>query len=251
MILFPAIDLKGGECVRLLRGDMDKATVFNADPAEQARTFQTQGFEWLHVVDLDGAFAGESRNGEAVEAIRAAVSLPIQLGGGIRSFEQIEAWLEIGIARVILGTAAVDDPELVREACRAFPGQIAVGIDAREGRIAIAGWAETSDMSAEELAQRFEDAGVAAIIHTDISRDGALTGLNVEATLALAEATSVPLIASGGLASMNDINRLLQPDCAILEGAICGRALYDGGLDAAEALAQIKAARGQGAEGHA
>jgi phosphoribosylformimino-5-aminoimidazole carboxamide ribotide isomerase len=251
LILFPAIDLKQGECVRLLRGDMEKATVFNTDPAAQARAFETEGFEWLHVVDLDGAFAGESRNGEAVAAIRAATSLPIQLGGGIRSFEQIEAWLELGIARVILGTAAVDDPELVREACRAFPDRIAVGIDARDGRVAIAGWAETSEMSAEELAQRFEDAGVAAIIHTDISRDGALTGLNVEATLKLAEATSVPLIASGGLASIDDIKRLLQPDCAILEGAICGRALYDGRLDAAEALALIAAAGTQGPEGHA
>jgi phosphoribosylformimino-5-aminoimidazole carboxamide ribotide isomerase len=251
MILFPAIDLKGGQCVRLVHGDMASATVFNTDPAAQARAFEAQGFEWLHVVDLDGAFAGESKNGAAVEAIRAAVSLPIQLGGGIRSFEQIEAWLDIGIARVILGTVAVDDPELVREACRAFPDQIAVGIDARDGRVAIAGWAETSDMSAEELARRFEDAGVAAIIHTDISRDGALTGLNVEATLALARATSVPLIAAGGLASIDDIMRLLQPDCAILEGAICGRALYDGGLDAAEALALIKAARAQGAVGHA
>lgn len=251
MILFPAIDLKQGECVRLLRGDMEKATVFNTDPAAQARAFEAQGFEWLHVVDLDGAFAGESRNGEAVEAIRRAVSLPIQLGGGIRTMKQIEAWLDIGIARVILGTAAVDDPELVRDACRAFPGRIAVGIDARNGRVAIAGWAETSDISAEELTARFEDAGVAAIIHTDISRDGALRGLNVEATLALARLTSVPMIASGGLASLDDIRRLLEPDCAILEGAISGRALYDGRLDAAEALALIAATRTQGAAGHA
>ena len=251
MILFPAIDLKGGECVRLLRGDMAKATVFNTDPAAQARAFEQQGFEWLHVVDLDGAFAGESRNGEAVEAIREAVALPIQLGGGIRTLGQIEAWLDIGIARVILGTAAVDDPELVCDACRAFPGRIAVGIDARDGRVAIAGWAETSDISVRELAARFEDAGVAAIIHTDISRDGALTGLNVEASLALARSTSVPVIVSGGLASIDDIKRLLQPDCAILEGAISGRALYDGRLDAAQALALIKAARAQGAERHA
>jgi len=251
VILFPAIDLKGGECVRLLRGDMAKATVFNTDPAAQAAAFEAQGFDWLHVVDLDGAFAGESRNGEAVEAILEAVALPIQLGGGIRTLAQIEAWLDIGIARVILGTAAVDEPELVHDACRAFPGRIAVAIDARDGRVAIAGWAETSEISAEELARRFEDAGVAAIIHTDISRDGALTGLNVEATLALARATSVPVIASGGLASIDDIKRLLQPDCAILEGAISGRALYDGRLDAAEALALIKAARAQGAERHA
>ena len=243
MILVPAIDLKGGECVRLLHGDMASATVFNADPAAQARAFQAQGFEWLHVVDLDGAFAGESRNGEAVEAIREAASLPIQLGGGIRTMEQIEAWLDLGISRVILGTAAVDDPDLVRDACRAFPGQIAVGIDARDGRVAIAGWAETSEISVEELTRRFEDAGVVAIVHTDISRDGALKGLNVEATLALARITSVPMIASGGLASLDDIRRLLKPDCAILDGAISGRALYDGRLDAAEALALIAAAR--------
>jgi phosphoribosylformimino-5-aminoimidazole carboxamide ribotide isomerase len=251
MILFPAIDLKGGECVRLLHGDMASATVFNTDPAAQARDFQAQGFEWLHVVDLDGAFAGESRNGEAVEAIREAISLPIQLGGGIRTMEQIEAWLDIGISRVILGTAAVDEPELVRDACRAFSGQIAVGIDARDGRVAIAGWAETSDISAEELTARFEDAGVAAIVHTDISRDGALKGLDVEASLALARTTTVPVIASGGLASIDDIKRLLEPDCAILEGAISGRALYDGRLNAEEALALIKAARAQGAVGHA
>jgi phosphoribosylformimino-5-aminoimidazole carboxamide ribotide isomerase len=251
VILFPAIDLKEGKCVRLLRGDMAKATVFNTDPAAQARDFEQQGFEWLHVVDLDGAFAGQSKNGAAVEAIRQAISLPIQLGGGIRTLHEIEGWLDRGLSRVILGTAAVRDPELVRIACQAYPGRIAVGIDARDGRVAIAGWAESSEMTAQALAQRFEDAGVAAIIHTDISRDGALTGLNVEASLELARSTSVPVIVSGGLASIGDIKRLLEPDCAILEGAISGRALYDGRLDAEEALALIKAGRAQGAERHA
>jgi phosphoribosylformimino-5-aminoimidazole carboxamide ribotide isomerase len=242
MILFPAIDLKDGRCVRLVKGDMDAATVFGDDPAAQARDFETVGFKWLHVVDLNGAFAGKSVNGPAVEAIIAAVSIPIQLGGGIRDMGGIEGWLEKGIARVILGTVAVRDPALVREACKTFPGRIVVGIDARGGRVAVEGWAETSDMMAVELARKFEDAGVAAIVYTDIDRDGILTGLNIAATLELAGAVSIPVIASGGLASLDDVKRLLEPDCAILEGAISGRALYDGRLDAEAALALLKAA---------
>ena len=244
MILFPAIDLKDGQCVRLKLGDMDQATVFNEDPAAQARDFAEQGFEWLHLVDLNGAFAGRPVNGSAVEAILAATPVPVQLGGGIRDVETVEAWLEKGIRRVILGTAAVRDPELVRSACRSFPGRIAVAIDARGGKVAAAGWAETTDVSATDLARRFEDAGVAAIIYTDIDRDGMLRGLNVEATLRLANATSIPVIASGGLASLHDIRRLLEPDCAILEGAVCGRALYDGRLDGREALRLLAEAKG-------
>jgi len=228
VILFPAIDLKGGECVRLQRGDMDQATVFNTDPADQARRFQSQGFEWLHVVDLDGAFAGESRNGDAVSAILAATTNPVQLGGGIRTMAHIEAWLAKGIRRVILGTVAVRDPALVKEACRAHPDRIAVGIDARGGKVAVEGWAEASELGVIELAKRFEDAGVAAIIYTDIDRDGVLAGINWDATIALARAVPIPVIASGGLASMADIERMTKPDCAILEGAISGRALYDG-----------------------
>ncbi|MCT8998113.1 1-(5-phosphoribosyl)-5-[(5-phosphoribosylamino)methylideneamino]imidazole-4-carboxamide isomerase [Chelativorans intermedius] len=236
MILFPAIDLKGGECVRLKLGDMNEATVYNRDPAAQAKAFEEQGFAWLHVVDLDGAFAGESRNGAAVEAILRATRNPVQLGGGIRSLAQIEAWLDKGLARVILGTVAVRDPELVREACRLFPGRIAVGIDARGGKVAVEGWAETSDLEAVELARRFEGAGVAAIIYTDIDRDGVLKGINWPATIALAQAVSIPVIASGGLASMADIERMTMPDAAKLEGAISGRALYDGRIDAKAAL---------------
>ena len=239
MILFPAIDLKDGECVRLELGDMDRATVFNDDPAAQARQFADQGFEWLHLVDLNGAFAGEPVNADAVSAILAATSLPAQLGGGIRDMATIETWLDRGIARVILGTIAVRDPGLVREACRAFPGQVAVGIDAKAGKVAVEGWAETSELTAIELAAKFEDAGAAAIIYTDIDRDGVLKGINVASTLELANATSIPVIASGGLASIDDIARLLEPDCAILQGVISGRALYDGRLDAAEALAMI------------
>lgn len=239
MILFPAIDLKGGQCVRLKLGDMAQATVFNDDPAAQARSFESQGFSWLHLVDLDGAFAGKPVNAEAVEAILTAVTIPVQLGGGIRDLQQIEAWLVRGIARVILGTVALRNPDLVREACARFPGRIAVGIDAKGGKVAVEGWAETSEMTAIELAHRFEDSGVAAIIFTDVDRDGVLKGLNIEATLALARATRIPVIASGGLASLADIRRLLEPDCAILEGAISGRALYDGRLDAAEALKLI------------
>lgn len=236
MILFPAIDLKDGQCVRLKLGDMAQATVFNDDPAAQARSFEQQGFTWLHLVDLNGAFEGKPVNAEAVEAILSAVKLPVQLGGGIRSLGQIEAWLGKGIRRVILGTVALRDPALVREACRLFPGRIAVGIDAKGGRVAVEGWAETSDLTAVDLAGRFADAGVSAIIFTDIDRDGVLKGLNIESTLELANAITIPVIASGGLASMDDIQRLLQPDCRILEGAISGRALYDGRIDVAEAL---------------
>ncbi|MBI2717869.1 MAG: 1-(5-phosphoribosyl)-5-[(5-phosphoribosylamino)methylideneamino]imidazole-4-carboxamide isomerase [Rhizobiales bacterium] len=239
MILFPAIDLKDGLCVRLKLGDMNQATVFNDNPAAQAKAFEHQGFRWLHLVDLNGAFAGQSVNGAAVEDILEAVNIPVQLGGGIRNLGQIEDWLTYGVTRVILGTVALRQPEVVREACREFPGRIAVGIDARGGLVAVEGWAETSDMSAPELARRFEDAGVAAIIFTDIDRDGVLKGLNIESTLALARSTSIPVIASGGLASIADVKRLLEPDCKLLEGAISGRALYDGRLDAKEALQLI------------
>ncbi|WP_309084227.1 1-(5-phosphoribosyl)-5-[(5-phosphoribosylamino)methylideneamino]imidazole-4-carboxamide isomerase [Chelativorans sp.] len=239
MILFPAIDLKDGQCVRLKLGEMSEATVYNPDPAAQAKTFEDQGFKWLHVVDLNGAFAGTSVNGAAVEAILRVTKTPVQLGGGIRSLAQIEAWLAKGLARVILGTIAVRDAALVREACRNFPGKIAVGIDARGGRVAVEGWAETSDLTALELAQRFEGAGVAAIIYTDIDRDGVLTGINWDATIAMADAVSIPVIASGGLASMADIERMTRPDAAKLEGAISGRALYDGRIDPKEALALL------------
>jgi phosphoribosylformimino-5-aminoimidazole carboxamide ribotide isomerase len=240
MILFPAIDLKDGECVRLRRGDMAAATVFNTDPAAQAEAFEAQGFEYLHLVDLNGAFAGKPVNGAAVEAILAAIGIPVQLGGGIRDLATIEMWLEKGVSRAILGTAAVRNPELVRVACRKFPGRIAVGIDARDGMVAIEGWAETSQISALTLAKRFEDAGVAVIIYTDIARDGVLSGLNLEATGALARAISTKVIASGGLASIDDVKLLLEPDFAMLEGAIAGRALYDGRLDAAEALTLLR-----------
>ena len=242
MILFPAIDLKGGECVRLKLGDMDQATVYNTDPGAQAKAFQDQGFKWLHVVDLDGAFAGEAVNGEAVEAILTSTDNPVQLGGGIRTIEHIQFWLDKGISRVILGTIAVRDPDLVRAACKQFPGQIAVGIDARGGKVAVEGWAETSELSVIDMAARFEDAGAAAIIFTDIDRDGVLTGINWESTLELARSTSIPVIASGGLASMDDIERLTQEDARILEGAISGRALYDGRIDPAEALMRLRSA---------
>ncbi|APF38802.1 1-(5-phosphoribosyl)-5-[(5-phosphoribosylamino)methylideneamino]imidazole-4-carboxamide isomerase [Chelatococcus daeguensis] len=244
MILFPAIDLKEGRCVRLVQGDMDKATVFNDDPADQAARFAEQGFEWLHVVDLDGAFAGRPMNAAAVDAILARIALPVQLGGGIRDLRTVEGWLEKGVRRVIIGTAAVRDPDFVREAARRHPGGVAVGIDARDGRVAVEGWAQTSEMTAEDLGRRFEDAGVTAIIYTDIARDGILTGLNIEATLRLAEAVSIPVIASGGLASIEDVRRLLQPDCRKIAGAISGRALYDGRLDPAEAMALIRTSRG-------
>ena len=240
MILFPAIDLKDGQAVRLKLGDMAQATVFNTDPAAQARTFEAQGFRYLHVVDLDGAFAGESRNGTAVEAILRAVKMPVQLGGGIRTLAHIEAWLSKGLSRVILGTVALRDPELVKIAAKRFPGKIAVGIDARGGKVAVEGWAETSELDAIEMARRFEGAGVAAIIYTDIDRDGVLAGINWTGTLALARAVTIPVIASGGLASMDDIERLSRPECQILEGAISGRALYDGRIDPAEALAVLR-----------
>lgn len=248
MILFPAIDLKDGQCVRLKLGDMDQATVYNTDPAAQAAAFENQGFEWLHVVDLNGAFEGRSVNGHAVEAILKVTKNPVQLGGGIRSLAHVENWLDKGLARVILGTVAVRNPELVKEACKEFPGKIAVGIDARGGKVAVEGWAEASELGASELAKRFEGAGVAAIIYTDIDRDGVLSGINWEATIALADEVSIPVIASGGLASMADIVRMTMPDAKKLEGAISGRALYDGRIDPVEALAVLsgtaKAPRG-------
>jgi phosphoribosylformimino-5-aminoimidazole carboxamide ribotide isomerase len=245
VILFPAIDLKQGHCVRLRQGDMTKATIFNVDPAAQALAFARQGFEYLHVVDLDGAFAGHSVNAAAVEAILAAVEIPLQLGGGVRDIGGIEAWLAKGVARVIMGTQAVRDPDLVQRAARLYPGRIVVGIDARDGAVAVEGWAKTSPFTATELGQRFEDAGVAAIVYTDISRDGVLRGLNIEATLALADALRIPVIASGGLASLKDVERMLLPDCARLAGAIAGRALYDGRLDVAQALSLIRRAKAE------
>ena len=242
MILFPAIDLKDGQCVRLKLGDMDQATVYNEDPAAQARDFETQGFEWLHVVDLNGAFEGQSVNGAAVERILKATRNPVQLGGGIRSLAQIESWLAKGLARVILGTIAVRNPELVKQACKLFPGKVAVGIDAKGGKVAVEGWAEASSLGVIELAKKFEGAGVAAIIYTDIDRDGILAGINWESTLALADAVSIPVIASGGLASLDDIRRMMKPDAKKLAGAITGRALYDGRINAQDALALLRAA---------
>ena len=243
MILLPAIDLKGGHCVRLEQGDMMRAAVFNLDPAAQANSFAAQGFEYLHVVDLDGAFAGRPMNAQAVEAMLKAVTVPLQLGGGIRDLSTVEAWLEKGVARVIIGTAAVRDPELVKTAAKKFPGRVAVGLDTRDGKVAVEGWAETSEVSALEIAQRFQDAGVAAIIFTDIARDGLLKGLNLDATIALAERISIPVIASGGLASIEDIRTMLAPRARKLAGAIAGRALYDGRLDAGAALALVRRAR--------
>jgi phosphoribosylformimino-5-aminoimidazole carboxamide ribotide isomerase len=240
MILFPAIDLKDGKCVRLKLGDMAQATIYNDDPAAQAKSFEDQGFAWLHVVDLNGAFEGHSVNGAAVEAILKSTNNPVQLGGGIRNIEHIESWLNKGLARVILGTVAVRNPALVIEACRKFPGKIAVGIDAKGGKVAVEGWAEASSLGVIELAKKFEGVGVAAIIYTDIDRDGILAGINWKSTIELANAVSIPVIASGGLASMDDIHRMLQPDAQKLEGAITGRALYDGRLDPAEALRMIK-----------
>jgi phosphoribosylformimino-5-aminoimidazole carboxamide ribotide isomerase len=242
VILFPAIDLKDGQCVRLKLGDMDQATVFNDDPADQAAQFEAQGFTYLHVVDLNGAFAGKPVNGAAVDAILARVKMPVQLGGGIRDLATIEMWLAKGIRRVILGTIAVRDPELVKAACRQFPGRVAVGIDAKGGKVAVEGWAETSELTAVDLARRFEDAGVSAIIYTDIERDGVLKGLNLPATAELARATSIPVIASGGLASIDDVRALTRPEYRLLEGAITGRALYDGRIDPREALAVLAAA---------
>ena len=241
MILFPAIDLKDGACVRLVQGDMARATVFSDDPPAQARAFEAAGFAWLHIVDLDGAFAGKPVNADAVGAIVDAVDLPVQLGGGIRNMATIEAWLERGVHRAILGTVAVRNPELVRDACRTFPGRVAVGIDARDGRVAVEGWAETVDMEALELARRFEDAGAAAIIHTDIARDGALEGVAAAATGALARALETPIIASGGVASHADLEALKQYEADGICGVICGRALYDGRIDPAQALALLAA----------
>jgi len=243
VILFPAIDLKEGRCVRLEQGDVERATVFNLDPAAQAASFAAQGFEYLHVVDLDGAFAGKPMNAHAVEAMLASVSMPVQLGGGIRDLRTIEAWLAKGVARVIIGTAAVRDPELVKTAAKKFAGRVAVGLDARDGKVAVQGWAETSEVTALEIARRFEDAGVAAIIFTDIARDGLLKGLNLDATVALAERVSTPVIASGGFASFDDVKALLAPRAKKLAGAIVGRALYDGRLDPQAALALIRSAR--------
>jgi phosphoribosylformimino-5-aminoimidazole carboxamide ribotide isomerase len=243
VILFPAIDLKNGQCVRLEQGDMARATVFNLDPAAQAKSFASQGFEYLHVVDLDGAFAGKPVNALAVEAMLRMVSMPVQLGGGIRDLGTVEGWLEKGITRVIIGTAAVRDPELVKSAARKFPGRVAVGLDARDGKVAVEGWAETSQVTALEIARRFEDAGVAAIIFTDIARDGLLKGLNLDATISLADSISIPVIASGGLASIEDVKAMLAPQAKKLEGAIAGRALYDGRLDPVAALALIRNAR--------
>lgn len=242
MILFPAIDLKEGLAVRLEQGDMSRATIFHRDPAAQARAFEQQGFEYLHIVDLDGAFAGKPVNAGAVDRILETISIPVQLGGGVRDTATVEAWLDKGVTRVIIGTAAVRDPPFVKQAARDYPGQIAVGLDARDGKVAVEGWAQNSELSVLDIAKRFEDVGVAAIVYTDISRDGMLRGLNLQATIALAEAISIPVIASGGLASIEDIKGLLSPQAKKLAGAIAGRALYDGRLDAAEALRLIRAA---------
>ena len=241
MILYPAIDLKDGRCVRLLKGDFGRETVFNDDPADQAAQFQSQGFEWLHVVDLNGAVEGRAVNRAGVEAILGAVTIPVQLGGGIRDMATIEAWLARGVQRAILGTVAVRDPDLVRDACRVFPGRVAVGIDARDGWVAVEGWAETVDMEALDLARRFEDAGAAAIIHTDIGRDGALEGVAAAATGALARALGTPVIASGGVASHTDLEALKAYEADGVCGVICGRALYDGRIDPAQALSLLAA----------
>ena len=239
MILYPAIDLKDGNCVRLYKGEMDQATVFNDNPAAQAKAFQDAGCEWLHLVDLNGAFAGEPVNGAAVEAILQQTDVPAQLGGGIRDMATIEAWLDKGLQRVILGTVAVEDPDLVREAAKAFPGKVAIGLDARNGLVATRGWAEETDIQVTELAKQFEDAGVAALIYTDINRDGAMKGPNVEATAALARAVTIPVIASGGVSSLKDLQDLKNSGAA-LDGAISGRALYDGAIDLKDALDLLK-----------
>ena len=242
MILFPAIDLKDGQCVRLKLGDMEQATIFNDNPADQAKRFEDQGFAWLHLVDLNGAFEGRPVNAKAVEEILKAISIPVQLGGGIRDLATIEHWLSRGVTRVILGTIALRNPDIVREACKEFPGEIVVGIDAKAGHVAVEGWGESSSLTAIELGKRFEDVGVSAIVFTDIDRDGILKGINFEKTLELASSVNIPVIASGGLASIKDVQRLLEPDCAILEGAISGRAIYDGRLDPKAALKLIREA---------
>jgi phosphoribosylformimino-5-aminoimidazole carboxamide ribotide isomerase len=240
VIIFPAIDLKDGVCVRLKKGEMDQATVFNADPAAQARDFQAQGFQWLHCVDLNGAFAGHSANADAIKSIRAAIDLPIQLGGGIRTMKSVEGWIAAGITRVILGTAALTDPQFVKDAARAFPRQIVVGADAKGGKIATQGWAETSDLTPVDLGRRFEDAGVAAILFTDIDGDGLLKGVNVTATAALARALTIPVIASGGVGADADIDKLLAANEPNIEGVVVGRALYDGRIDVPAALAKTR-----------
>jgi len=242
MNLYPAIDLKDGNCVRLLRGEMDAATVFNTNPADQAAAFKNAGFKRIHLVDLNGAFEGKPVNAAAVEAILSATDVPSQLGGGIRDLATIEMWLDKGISRVILGTIALRDPQIVKDACKAFPGKIAVGIDARNSMVAVEGWAETSETSALDLALKFEDAGVEAIIYTDIDRDGALQGVNIEATSALAESISIPVIASGGVASIKDIEELLKVQSSGIEGVIIGRALYDGRIDPAAAMKLVEQA---------
>ncbi|NQU72562.1 MAG: 1-(5-phosphoribosyl)-5-[(5-phosphoribosylamino)methylideneamino]imidazole-4-carboxamide isomerase [Rhodospirillales bacterium] len=239
MILYPAIDIKDGLCVRLLRGDMNAATVFNDSPADQARAFRDVGFSWLHLVDLNGAFEGRPVNAAAVDSILAAIDIPVQLGGGIRDIETIDRWLDAGVRRVILGTVALTEPELVIEACRRHPGRIVVGIDARDGNVAVEGWATTSNVKALDLALRFEDAGVAAIVYTDINRDGVMTGINLEATVDLAFALTTPIIASGGVSSINDLLELKANEDAGIEGLISGRALYDGRIDPAEAIAVL------------
>jgi phosphoribosylformimino-5-aminoimidazole carboxamide ribotide isomerase len=243
VILFPAIDLKEGLAVRLEQGDMARATIFHPDPAAQARAFEQQGFEYLHAVDLDGAFAGKPMNAAAVDRILEMISIPVQLGGGVRDTATVESWLEKGIERVIIGTAAVRDPPFVKQVARDYPGRIAVGLDSRDGKVAVEGWAETSQLSVLDIARRFEDVGVSAIVYTDIARDGMLKGLNLDATIALADSISIPVIASGGLASIEDIKAMLSPRAGKLAGAIAGRALYDGRLDAAEALKLIRAAK--------
>jgi phosphoribosylformimino-5-aminoimidazole carboxamide ribotide isomerase len=240
MILFPAIDLKDGHCVRLVRGDMEQAVVFNEDPAAQAKEFENLGFEWLHVVDLNGAFEGKPINAAAVESVLQNIKMPVQLGGGIRNMETIELWLSKGVARVILGTAALQKPDLVKEACKTFPGKIAVGIDAREGYVAVQGWAEATRVKALDLALKFEDCGVAAIIYTDINRDGALQGVNVEATANLAQHLTTPVIASGGVGTMHDLIELKQEEHSGIIGVIAGRAIYDGRIPIADALAMLK-----------
>ncbi len=243
LTFLPAIDLKGGQCVRLVQGDMSRSTVFNDDPAAQAQAFEAAGCTWLHVVDLDGAFAGKPANALAVEAILAAVGMKVELGGGIRSMATVEGWLAKGVARVILGTAALRDPDLVREACRRFPGRVAVGIDARDGRVAVEGWAEVSEVTTLDLARRFADVGVAALIHTDIARDGAMQGPNVEASAALARAVPIPVIVSGGVSSMDDLRAVKAAGDGLLAGVIAGRAVYDGRVDPAAAVALLEGSR--------
>ncbi len=247
MIFFPAIDLKGGQCVRLVHGDMDRATVFNDDPAAQAASFAAAGCAWLHMVDLDGAFAGKPANAEAVTAVLENVSIKVQLGGGIRDMKTIEGWLGRGVTRVILGTVAVRDPDLVRAACKAFPGRVALGIDSRQGRVAVAGWAEETEIDTVDLAKRFEDAGAAALIFTDIGRDGAMQGPNLDATLDLADAVSIPVILSGGVSSMDDLRQAATRGRGKLAGVISGRAVYDGRIDPKAAVALLAELEGAGA----